>query len=262
MSRVMSDAEIRRRKKAQGHISQTTGALGLASLGAFGASKMPGAKMLAKPGLRRIGSAANRVNPEKAKGAALGLSTAGAGIGGAGSFNFASYTNAESRKKRPAMPVTKSAGIEPGLAGEVGIAKEWKPSASKFDAERSRARRTQVYEDAGTVASAGLAAGAAHQGTKAGGQLLRNRAVDSRARSLPNVKSAMGTRKAIAGRHGKIGAGLLAASGVTAAATAGVRNRSKSRSWAPYAKRDTSPRSAFGVDHGQVMSGHHRETEN
>jgi hypothetical protein len=253
MSRVMSDAEIRRRKKAQGHISQTTGALGLASLGAFGASKLPGAKMLAKPGLRRIGPAANKINSEKAKGAALGLSTAGAGIGGAGSFNFASYTGAEARKKkRPAMPtVAKSAGIEPGLAGEVGIAKEWKPSASKFDAERSRMKRAGAYEDIGTVAAGGLAAGATHQGTKAGGQLLRNRAVDPRARNLPNVRSAMGTRKAIAGRHGKIGAGLLAASGVTAAATAGVKNQNRSRSWAPYAKRDTSSRSAFGVDHGE-----------
>lgn len=102
--RLMSDAEIKRRKKLQGHISQTTGALGLTSLAAFTASKTPGAKFMSKtPRLRRIASA---VDTKKAENIALGTSTAGAGIGGAGSFNFAAYTNAESRKRT--QPVKKN----------------------------------------------------------------------------------------------------------------------------------------------------------
>ena len=33
MAGMMSDAEIKRRKRVQGHVSQATGALGLAALG-------------------------------------------------------------------------------------------------------------------------------------------------------------------------------------------------------------------------------------
>lgn len=94
---LMSDAEIRRRKKLQGVTARTTGVLGLTSLGAFGASKIPGAKLMTKtPKLRRIAAG---VNEKRMKEVALGTSTAGAGIGGAGSFNFAAYTSAESRKR-------------------------------------------------------------------------------------------------------------------------------------------------------------------
>lgn len=109
----MSDAEIKRRKKAQGRISQTTGALGLASLGAFSASKIPGSKAA------KLVPMARKINPKKAENIALGTSTAGAGIGGAGSFNFAAYTNAEGRKRKP---VTKSAPspFEDGMYGEQG----------------------------------------------------------------------------------------------------------------------------------------------
>lgn len=103
---LMSDAEIRRRKKVQGTISRTTGALGLTSLAAFSAAR--GAKsakaVKAIPALKKI-------NPNKADTLALGSSTAGAGIGGAGSFNFASYTSAESRKRGPRQPVKKASNI-------------------------------------------------------------------------------------------------------------------------------------------------------
>jgi len=106
-SRIMSDAEIRRRKKIQGAVSRTTGTLGLASLGAFGASKIPGAKFMTKtPRLRRVAAS---INTKKAKDTALGLSTAGAGIGGAASYNFAAYTNAEGRKRGPIKKTGTSA---------------------------------------------------------------------------------------------------------------------------------------------------------
>jgi hypothetical protein len=254
MARLMSDAEIRRRKKLQGHISQTTGALGLASLGAFAASKAPGAKVLTKtPRLARV---ANKINPEKAKTASLGLSTTGAGIGGAGSFNFASYTNAESRKRKQAMPVTKR-GLDVGYYGEIGKAKEWKPSASKFDAERSRMKRSQAYEAGGGAATGGLTAAAGVKGAQAGKLLLRNRKTNPRALNLPSVRAGQAARKAAAVGHGKVGAALAGGAALTGGATLAVRNRNNSRSWASYGKR-----SAFGVEHDPVSKAINIKPEN
>jgi len=254
----MSDTEIRHRKKIQGHLSQTTGVLGLSSLGAFAASKAPGAKVLAKT--PRLARAASKINPKKAEGAALGLSTAGAGIGGAGSFNFAAYTGAESKKRKPAMPVTKR-GTTTGLTGDVGvygeIGKKWEPSSSKYDSEKSRMKRAQAYEDVGGPATGVLAAGAGGKGVQAGKLLRTNRKIKVSARNLPNVRRAMAGRREAAVGHGKAGLALGGAAAATGAATLAVRNRNRSRSWAPYAKR-----SAFGVDHGGVVSGQHRETEN
>jgi hypothetical protein len=151
--RIMSDAEIRRRKKAQGHLSQTTGALGLTSLGAFGASKLPGAKVLTKtPTLRRIGASKtlNRIDPKKAKDFALGTSTAGAGIGGAGSFNFAAYTNAESRKRGPNTKVKKSfSPFEDGFAGTEGSSEVILEEISKLGSPKVKMQEIDRYERRG-----------------------------------------------------------------------------------------------------------------
>lgn len=88
---AMSDTELRHRKRLQGHISQTTATLGLTALGARAAgTKSVGrlAKIPAKTG-------------EKLKNASTGLTTLGAGIGGAGGYNFAAYTKAESQRRQP-----------------------------------------------------------------------------------------------------------------------------------------------------------------
>ena len=251
MGRVMSDTEIRHRKKIQGHIAQTTGALGLAGIGAFGAARLGGTSKVALKAQKAV-PALKRVNPKKADLVALGASTTAGGIGGAGSFNFASYTGAEARKRKPAMPVTtsKSLGVEAPVVGAVGFAKDWKASASKFDSERSRLKRSQAYEDAGTAGAGALAGAAGVKGGQAYWAVAPNwKKGQKKAKHLPNVKAAHAARKAAGVKHGKVGLGLLAASGATGGATLAVKNRNQSRSWAPYSKR-----SAFGVDHGEVRT--------
>ena len=113
MGRLMSDAEIKRRKKVQGRISQTTSTLGLAGVtvgtAAVLASKKPGSlkRMRKLPGQEKL-------TADKLKDAGLYTSLASGGIGGVGGYNFAAYTNAESRKRtmiQPKKPVKKSAGV-------------------------------------------------------------------------------------------------------------------------------------------------------
>jgi hypothetical protein len=277
----MSDTELRHRRKVQGNIARTTSTLGLSGLGITGAAlaarKSPGAlKAMGK--IPKVGAKLGKdpkIASEKLKNTALTTGIVSGGIGGVGGFNQASIYSAESKRKRkPAMPVAKSRGIEPTTAGEVGVAKnyedlvrkEWSANASKFDSERSRMKRSQGYEDVGTAATGGLAAGAAVKGAQAGRKIMANRTPGQlKARHLPSVKAVQAGRKAAAVKHGKVGAGLLAASTATGAATLAVKNRNKSKSWSPYSKRDTT--SAFGVDHEPVakvfkaMSGHHRETD-
>lgn len=70
-----------KKKRLQAHLSEVTGGLGITALGALGASKVPGVR-----GTRAAKHLTGYVTP------AL---TASAGIGGAGSFNFARYTRKE-----------------------------------------------------------------------------------------------------------------------------------------------------------------------
>lgn len=105
----MSDTEIRHRKKVQGAVSYTTGTLGLTALGGTLLATKTGSKAT-----KAVFTAAGRPRPGILKPKNLRQKTApilatGAGIGGAGSFNFAAYTRAESKKKRQAAPVKKSA---------------------------------------------------------------------------------------------------------------------------------------------------------
>lgn len=90
IQKSMSDAELRRRKKLQGHISQTTATLGLAALG----SRALGTKAAGR--LTRIPAGAG----ERLKNASTALTTTGAGIGGVGGYNFAAYTKAEAQRKQ------------------------------------------------------------------------------------------------------------------------------------------------------------------
>jgi|SRR5262245_6448818 len=225
--RIMSDTEIRRRKKLQGHISQTTGTLGLASLGAFAAAKVPGTKIANKtPKLRRV---MNRIPTKKAETAALGLSTASGGIGGAGAYNFAAYTGAESRKRKQAMPVTKA----------------WQPSASKFDSENSRRRRSVGYEVGAGAAAAGTGGAAVrnlHQGISLRGQAVERetrhlRRQASHSEPFPQVtRSGAKARRASAIKL-KRGGKLAAVSAAGVATAAGIHHqRRKGGSWETYGK--------------------------
>jgi len=181
--RIMSDAEIKRRKKLQSHISETTGALGLASLGAFSASKLPAAKFMSKtPRLRRLASS---VNTKKMENIALGTSTAGAGIGGAGSFNFAAYTNAESRKKKPVVKSYEPEGVfgEIGKAADFEISKvgDWKTIDQR---EQSQRRSRKAMRGAG--AAAGVSGGLVALGYHDGGDKAKYKRAGQTARSVNN----------------------------------------------------------------------------
>ena len=278
--RIMSDTEIKRRKKLQGHISQATGALGLTALGGSLLATKNGGN-LTQGAFRAIG----RERPAALKPKKLSQHTApvlatSAGIGGAGSFNFASYTNAESRKRKMATPVKKEYGMDMGYFGEEGhpltheeieaeIEKAWTPSASNFDSERSRHRRNDVYQG-GAIAAGGAGGAYAAKHTA--------KAVKHRGSLKPKVMSEVQHRVNSAGQSykialgsagekaiplkglkhaGKAGLGLAAVGG--AAATHSAIKRKKNSGWQSYAKRNTT--SAFGVDHSDNPNGQHRETD-
>ena len=252
--RVMSEAELRRRRKIQGNIGRTTSSLGLTGLGITGAAlaarRSPGAlKALQK--IPKVGGKLGKTPEEasaKLKNAAINTGMVSGGIGGVGGFNQASIYSDEAKRKKT---VTKGLTTDVGVYGEEGRIekKDWQPSVSRHDSERSRMKRSQAYEDVGGPAAGVLAAGAGYKGAKAGKLLLANRKVSTKARNLPNVKNAMAGRKAEAIGHGKTAAVLGGAAAVTGAATLAVRNRNSSRSWAPYSKR-----SAFGVQHEWTAS--------
>jgi hypothetical protein len=254
--RVMSETELRHRRKVQGNIGRTTSTMGLTGLGMTGAAlaarKSPGAlKAIQK--IPKVGAKLGKTPEEvsgKLKGAAINTGLVSGGIGGVGGFNQASIYSDEAKRKKPVIKRGAPTGLTEDMAwvGEVGFAKDWKPSASTHDSERSRLKRAQAYEDVGGVAAGGLGAGAAVKGAQALKTVAPNWQKGQRkAKHLPTVKTAQAARKAKAVSHGKVGAGLLIASGAAGAATLGVKNRNQSRSWAPYAKRDST--SAFGVDH-------------
>lgn len=142
-SRLMSDAEIRRRKKVQGHVSQATGALGLTALGGTLAASPAGRNALRKiPKLQEKVAAPKKKDPDRdrIKAATVPVLATSAGLGGASSFNFAAYTGAESRKR----PVRKN----------------WSATAGSYSPERNRRRRNDAYPGLAAGASGGAAAAA------------------------------------------------------------------------------------------------------
>lgn len=98
-ARPMSDRELRHRKKIQGHVSQATGGLGLAALGGtLLATKKGGAAT--KGAFKAIGrERPAALKPKNLKSKTAPVLATSAGIGGLGSFNFAAYTNAESKRR-------------------------------------------------------------------------------------------------------------------------------------------------------------------
>jgi hypothetical protein len=268
-SRLMSDAEIKRRKKLQGHISQATGALGLTALGGTLLATKRGGKA-SSAAFKAVGTKRPKaLHPKKLKGHTAPILATSAGIGGLGAFNFAAYTGAESRKRNMTKPVKKSyETIEMGFYGEEGhpvklpeikvpIEKAWSPSASNYDSERKREGRNKVYE-AGALSGAGLGgAAAAHYGIKAGksASKLKGKEMAPTGTSPTGRKVAYTTKaehavsakhlKAL-GKHGGKATAGVATVGAAALAHGAIKRR-REGSWQPYAKRDTA--SAFGVDH-------------
>lgn len=278
--KLMSDAELRRRKRLQGHLSQTTGTLGLAALGGTLAASRGGRTALRKiPQLERRIKAPAPKDPDrdKIKGAVTPVLATSAGLGGLGAFNFAAYTNAESRKRQqlaPKKPVRKGMDmpIEMGHYGEEGrpvlptmieaeIEKAWTPVASNFNSERSRQKRGKAYEGAALVGAGAGGAYTAHHGmhaAHAAGKVKPQEmtpVLERTNKAGQKYKIGLGSQgeaaipvkslKALKSHGGKALAGA-AAVGAAAGAHSALK-RKRHGSWQPYAKRSTI--SAFGVDH-------------
>jgi len=275
---LMSDAQLRRRRKAQSSIGRTTSTMGLTGLGVTGvaavAAKKPGVLRAVRkaPGLKDV-------TPKKMEGYALKTGIVSGGIGGIGGFNQAAIYGDEARRKKQTTlkkgltEGTDMGVIEMGFFGEEGrpvklkeieaeVEKAWTPAARNFDSEASRQKRAKVYEGGSLVAAGGAGAYTAHHGLKTieagrGAKPKVMAPVEHRRNAKGNpYKIALATKgehaipvkglKAV-GRHGgrtALGAGAVAA----AAGTHAALKRKQSGSWQPYAKRDTF--SAFGVDHG------------
>lgn len=223
----MSDAELKRRRKVQGHIGRTTSTLGLTSVGLLGTS------VAARKGsLKAIGVPAKAA--QKFKDASYGTSIAAGGIGGVGGFNQAAIYSDEARRRKPKEDMIKRDEMAPQY-GE--IAKAWSPVTDLYDPEEKRHKRNELAQHATGAAGGVVAAGGAVKALEGIGQ-------QGRAVNMPDTKKAKKLATAAAGkakvrRGGKImavGAGGLAASHV-------IGQRRKSDSWQTYSK------SAFGITH-------------
>jgi hypothetical protein len=266
----MSDAEIKRRKKVQGHVSQVTGGLGLAALGGTLAASRGGRNALRKlPQLKGKIKAPPPKDPnrDKIKGAVTPVLATSAGLGGIGSFNFAAYTNAESRKKNTMLkkqPVKKDfspSPFEDGMIGEEGFAKAWSATATDYDPEVKRRKRLDRAET-GTVAAAGVGGAAtAGYGMSTASEAKKIRRVDAVEVSTAHDKNGTKVKRAAPvgqkfravdladikriKKPGAKTAGALALTGGAVAANRAIR-RKKNESWGTYSKSATS---AFGVLH-------------
>lgn len=94
-SKMPSNKRIARQKKAQAGFSLVGGTLGLAALASRGkASALTNAAKKTANGPKLLTQAS------KWKDRSTALTTAGAGVGGVGAYNFASYTNADAKKQQ------------------------------------------------------------------------------------------------------------------------------------------------------------------
>lgn len=101
MSKLLSDQQIRSRKKIQAATSIAGGTLGLTALALRGGAAAKGTGKIGQA-LQRTGRIKqNAKMAEKLKDSSTAVTTAGAGLGGLSAFNFASYTKAEARKRGP-----------------------------------------------------------------------------------------------------------------------------------------------------------------
>lgn len=263
----MSDAEIRRRKKVQGNISHTTSTLGLGALATTGVAALAARKPGVLRAVQKIPKL-GKVTPQKMKDTAVTTGLISGGIGGVGGYNFASYTNAESRKRQRPMVVQPKKikkgmdmGLEMGHYGEEGrpvelpviepeqelVEKAWSPVASNYSPEGLRHKRAKKYETGLETASLGTAAAAFGVGTKGLRAEAKNHSAGQvKASSLPKVKAAQSARRASAVKNGKVALGLAGASVATGIGAEAVHRKRKS-DWQSYGKRDNT--SAFGVDH-------------
>ena len=249
--RMMSDKELKHRKKVQAGISVTTSTLGLTALGmkggAFKAARSAGrlekiAERATVPaGLQNrhaLKAELHHRRADKLNNAAVNTSLAAGGIGGLGGYNFASYTRAEGKKRQ--IRKNWSPGMDFGLdgvqQGEEISKKDWKNiSEHERRARDSRRTRGRAKDVAGVGATVG--AGAILHGNYVGRNAFKEAGLVGRATkntakanwNLRGVKGPAGAQmrggnlRALGGSMKKLphGTALLAGYG-TAAAAGGV----------------------------------------
>jgi hypothetical protein len=244
--RLMSDAEIRRRKKLQGTISHATGALGLTALGGTLLATKTGSKGT-KAAFKAVGrSRPKALKPKNLKRGTAPILATGAGIGGAGSFNFAAYTNAESRKRKMAT------------VSKIG---EWKTIDQR---ELSQRRARKYMRGAGAAVGAGTGLVLLHrkpgdaQKVMQTGKMVRH-ALKGPAKAKVKAGNVGRIIRQDAAQHtsgAKIGAaGVVGGVAVGGAAKTGhtyqqhkINERRRTHYKASLKKSAST--SAFGVDHG------------
>jgi hypothetical protein len=227
-ARAMSDTEIRRRKKIQSRSSQITGALGLAALGGTMAASRPGRTALRKiPALKGKVAAPKPKDPERdrIKAATVPVLATSAGIGGASAFNFASYTNAESKKRQ--------------------VNKAWSAQARNFDSEKNRQRRADIYPGAATAASGGAALAA---GVKTAQGIKAKKAGDA-AKSKKKAYKALHTS---ANKNFKAAGKLGAAGAALGAGALALEHKRKSDSWDVYKGLGATGEISKALSHDEI----------
>lgn len=171
---VKENKSLIRAKRTAVATSLTSGALGLGSLGALGASAALKRPEIARQVATRVPKLKNTADVSRKLGSAAVVgTTASAGIGGAGSLNFAGVQAKEARKlKEETMRKSYTPGLDFGTSGvhqgeNVEIIEK---RNKRFDGEKKRERRLELYSQGSTAAGGGLLTGAGVMGAKAVGQ--------------------------------------------------------------------------------------------
>jgi hypothetical protein len=190
---LWSDAKMRRRKKAQSHISMLGAGIGIGALGVKGGAtvsrrvlpkvKLPGheAPISTRQGVK----VARKLDSYN-----TGLLTAGAGVGGIGGINFANIQGQESRKRAPRKVIIQQVQAPKEVTSKSASSPSnrlYDPLPG-FDPEKKRqdrARNTTAATAAGAVGVGALAAREARpEGAVAAGY------VRDRVRIVRNARSA------------------------------------------------------------------------
>jgi hypothetical protein len=210
-----SDKKLQGHKRAQSYISSGTATLGIAALGAATA-KTPGARKA----LRRVGGAAmkrgasvktaNRIAgaPDRLGNAATSLTTASAGFGGIGGYNFAAIQSQEAKKARALRP-TKKKPVMKMDTNPFDISKlsdrskdNWVGAKIKPGREKEAAKTNlkESYKGLAAHTAGGAALGA---GVMGGTAAVLN--AKTHGAAWKAAKAARGATKAIGGAKGKGG---------------------------------------------------------
>ena len=204
---LMSDAQLRRRKKAQAKFSEGSAIAGLTGLGLIAA----------KPGLKRLPKIIGKIPQTKkaetgerwskhAHNAAIYSGIAATGIGGAGSINFARIQNDEARRRPIAKYERLDERTKIGRNFEAYSAyspQRYAPQNRGARPEHSRRRRQKFYTPALIAGGAGsIAAGSAlasnnrFTNSYGYGQADNDRKVKSRLKDVYSTKKDEQTKRA------------------------------------------------------------------